>query len=80
MFLSERPAGPTILQNRTQEERDRLLTVRIAEVLMGDEAITQAMMKDAEKIIRSKDNIVLKSGLLRSYHRLVSKIHLFLFS
>lgn len=71
-FLSERPAGPTVLQTRTQEERDRITTVRIAEVLMGDERVTQVMQHNEEKISQVDENIDLKSRLLRSYHRVVS--------
>ncbi|XP_048505829.1 uncharacterized protein LOC105684682 isoform X1 [Athalia rosae] len=70
----KRLMGPTPLQTRTQEERDRLLSVKIAEVLMGDEAITQAAQKSMDKVIKFESTIVLKSRLLQSYHCVTDRL------
>ncbi|XP_076280111.1 uncharacterized protein LOC143208969 isoform X2 [Lasioglossum baleicum] len=55
----------TVLKTRTQEERNRILTERIAEILMGDEPFTQ---KPNKEIICNKKFTVktdLKSYLLQ---------------
>ncbi|XP_046740080.1 uncharacterized protein LOC124407705 [Diprion similis] len=69
-----RPAGPTLLQIRTKQERDHILSVQIAEVLMGDKAITQAMIEEEAEVTKPEENIILKSRLLQSYERVKDRL------
>ncbi|XP_031839237.1 uncharacterized protein LOC116429893 isoform X2 [Nomia melanderi] len=52
----------TVLQTRTQEERNRILTEKIAEILMGDEPFTQELKVYNEK---NTAKSILKSHLLQ---------------
>ncbi|XP_046418369.1 uncharacterized protein LOC124178782 isoform X1 [Neodiprion fabricii] len=69
-----RLAGPTLLQTRTKQERDHILSVQIAEVLMGDKAITQAMVEEEGEVTKPEENIILKSRLLQSYERVTDRL------
>ncbi|XP_015126454.1 uncharacterized protein LOC107048020 [Diachasma alloeum] len=48
----KKPLGPTVLQCRTQQVREQLLTEKIAEVLVGSDSITQ--QQEGEKIVREE--------------------------
>ncbi|XP_043277584.1 uncharacterized protein [Venturia canescens] len=65
--------GPTVLQTRTQESRDRLLSERIAEILMGNEAITQASPKiNFNNYCKSQTK--LQSHLLKKIHQSTKRL------
>ncbi|XP_076667757.1 uncharacterized protein LOC143368676 isoform X3 [Andrena cerasifolii] len=56
----------TPLKTRSEEERNRILTERIAEILIGNEPITQKQKRDESDCNQAiKAEIVLKSLLLR---------------
>ncbi|XP_012225867.2 uncharacterized protein [Linepithema humile] len=59
---------PTTLQNRTAVERERILTERIAEILMGYKDFTQNP-QEVEKQLNIKEKIVIKNQLLQQLHR-----------
>ncbi|XP_011871486.1 PREDICTED: uncharacterized protein LOC105564025 isoform X2 [Vollenhovia emeryi] len=59
---------PTILQRRTAVERERILTERIAEILMGCEDFTQRSQEKTEE--SNKEKLVLKSKLLQQLHKI----------
>lgn len=65
---------PTILQTRSQEERDRILVKRIDDVLIGNEAITQELQQQAKNVVERKEHDVLKSSLLEKFHCTVRAI------
>lgn len=56
----------TLLQTRSQDERNRILTERISEILMEDEPITQSK-KDTICNQKIKQEIVPKSHLLKQF-------------
>ncbi|XP_024936850.1 uncharacterized protein LOC107263716 isoform X2 [Cephus cinctus] len=58
-----------VLQIRTQEERDRILTEKIADVLVDDESITQRIQEERLNTISHKQDIVLHSRFLRDLHK-----------
>ncbi|XP_014483996.1 PREDICTED: uncharacterized protein LOC106749241 isoform X2 [Dinoponera quadriceps] len=60
---------PTILQRRTIAERERILTERIAEILMGYKDFTQKVQGEDEQPINVKERIVLKSQFLQQLRR-----------
>ncbi|XP_076177683.1 uncharacterized protein LOC143151987 isoform X1 [Ptiloglossa arizonensis] len=58
----------TVLQTRSQEERDQILTERIAEILIGNESVTQKQREESECSQKIKMEIVLKSHLLQELY------------
>ena len=73
MFFTEKRLGPTTLQTRSQETRDRLLTEKIVEILMCNEAVTQVCEDQCPTIVNTEEKISLplKSSLLKDIHRVV---------
>lgn len=61
---------PTVLQRRTAEERDRILTERIAEILMGSKDFTQRCQEKIEECNDAKEKIVIKSQLLQQLRQI----------
>ncbi|XP_072743274.1 uncharacterized protein [Anoplolepis gracilipes] len=57
---------PTILQRRTAAEKERILTERIAEILMAYKDFTQNSQREEANI---KEKIVLKNQLLQQLHQ-----------
>ncbi|XP_012522991.2 uncharacterized protein PF11_0213 [Monomorium pharaonis] len=66
----KKPIEPTILQRRTAAERERILTERIAEILMGCKDFTQRSQEKMEKTIDDKEKIIIKSQLLERLHQI----------
>ncbi|XP_053987642.1 uncharacterized protein LOC128881019 isoform X1 [Hylaeus volcanicus] len=64
----------TILQTRSQEERNRILTERIAEILMGDEPVTQIQREKNDYSQEIKMKTILKSRLLQELYCKEDKI------
>ncbi|XP_043256629.1 protein PFF0380w isoform X2 [Colletes gigas] len=64
----------TVLQTRSQEDRNRILTDRIAEILMGDEPITQKQKQENEFSQEIRVKTVLKSYLLQELYNKGEKI------
>ncbi|KAL6428122.1 hypothetical protein ACFW04_008470 [Cataglyphis niger] len=58
---------PTILQRRTAAEKERILTERIAEILMAYKDFTQ--ISQGEQANNIKEKIVLKNQLLQQLHQ-----------
>ncbi|KAL0118191.1 hypothetical protein PUN28_009097 [Cardiocondyla obscurior] len=65
-----KPIEPTILQRRTPAERERILTERIAEILMGYQDFTQKSHEKMEESNNVKEKIVLESQLLQQLHKI----------
>ncbi|XP_039301682.1 uncharacterized protein LOC105196345 [Solenopsis invicta] len=65
-----KPIEPTILQRRTAVERDRILTERIAEILMGYKDFTQRSQEKIEESNGAKEKIIIKSPLLQQLHQI----------
>ncbi|XP_077256158.1 uncharacterized protein LOC143894030 isoform X1 [Temnothorax americanus] len=62
---------PTILQRRTAVERERILTERIAEILMGYKDFTQKFQTEkTEEFNDTKEKIVIKSQSLQQLHKI----------
>lgn len=59
------------MQRRTTVERERILTERIAEILMGCKDFTQRSQEKAEESNDAKEKIVIKSHLLKKLHKTV---------
>jgi len=64
------------LQKRTAVERERILTERIAEILMGCKDFTQRFQKKIEESNDIKEKIVIKSQLLQQLRQIVIPIFL----
>ncbi|KAK0157721.1 hypothetical protein PV328_011424 [Microctonus aethiopoides] len=61
--------GPTILQTRTQETRERLLSDKIAEILVGNEGIMQTQLReDKFNLENNIDSVSLQSCILKQMH------------
>ncbi|OXU31560.1 hypothetical protein TSAR_007400 [Trichomalopsis sarcophagae] len=65
--------GPTILQTRSKEDKDRVLTERIACILTGDDAFTQAQQK-TEIISRDNEPTRLRSKNLKEIEKSSDKL------
>ncbi|KYN09881.1 Structure-specific endonuclease subunit SLX4 [Trachymyrmex cornetzi] len=61
---------PTILQRRTALERERILTERIAEILMGCKDFTQRSQEKIEEYNDVKERIDIKSQLLQQLRQI----------
>ncbi|XP_018315342.1 protein MLP1 isoform X2 [Mycetomoellerius zeteki] len=61
---------PTILQRRTAVERERILTERIAEILMGYKDFTQRSQEKVEESNDVKERIDIKSQLLQQLRQI----------
>lgn len=59
------------MQRRTAVERERILTERIAEILMGCKDFTQRSQEKIEEFNDAKKKIVIKSQLLQQLHKIV---------
>lgn len=59
------------MQRRTAAERERILTERIAEILMGCKDFTQRSEEKMEESNGAKKKIVIKSQLLQQLHQIV---------
>ncbi|KMQ91003.1 structure-specific endonuclease subunit slx4 [Lasius niger] len=62
-----KPIAPTILQRRTAAEKERILTERIAEILMDYKDFTQRLQEEQANNIKEK--IVLKNQLLQQMYQ-----------
>ncbi|XP_026667553.1 uncharacterized protein LOC113464056 [Ceratina calcarata] len=60
----------TVLQTRTTEERNRILTDKISEILMGNESITQNQKAEIKSNVIKKE-IHLQSPLLQEIYNKV---------
>jgi len=60
------------LQRRTAVERERILTERIAEILMGCKDFTQRFQEKIEESNDIKEKIVIKSQLLQQLRQIVT--------
>ncbi|EGI62403.1 Structure-specific endonuclease subunit SLX4, partial [Acromyrmex echinatior] len=69
-FSSRKPIEPTILQRRTALERERILTERIAEILMGCKDFTQRSQEKVEESNGVKERIDIKSQLLQQLRQI----------
>ncbi|XP_029666378.1 uncharacterized protein LOC115237462 isoform X2 [Formica exsecta] len=67
-----KPIEPTILQRRTAAEKERILTERIAEILMAYTDFTQR--SQGEQANNIKEKIVLKNQLLQRLHQTENKL------
>ncbi|KAG5323402.1 SLX4 endonuclease, partial [Pseudoatta argentina] len=65
-----KPIEPTILQRRTALERERILTERIAEILMGCKDFTQRSQEKVEESNGVKERIDIKSQLLQQLRQI----------
>ncbi|KYN36647.1 Asparaginyl-tRNA synthetase, cytoplasmic [Trachymyrmex septentrionalis] len=65
-----KPIEPTILQRRTALERERILTERIAEILMGCKDFTQRSQEKVEESNDVKEKIDIKSQLLQQLRQI----------
>ncbi|KAK0161274.1 hypothetical protein PV327_009761 [Microctonus hyperodae] len=67
--------GPTILQTRTQETRERLLSDKIAEILVGNEGIMQTQLQeDKTNLGNNIDSMSLQSCILKRMHEENNKL------
>ncbi|KYM87829.1 Asparaginyl-tRNA synthetase, cytoplasmic [Atta colombica] len=65
-----KPIEPTILQRRTALERERILTERIAEILMDCKDFTQRSQEKVEESNGVKEKIDIKSQLLQQLRQI----------
>lgn len=61
--IAEKLLGPTILESRSKEDKDRILTERIACILTGDDALTQTQTLD--KSLKTSNPTTLASSSLQ---------------
>ncbi|XP_014218630.1 uncharacterized protein LOC106646921 isoform X2 [Copidosoma floridanum] len=61
--------GPTILLSRSKEDKDRVLTERIACIITGDDALTQSRNEDTSTDPQKRTATLLASQKLRSIER-----------
>ncbi|KAF7997788.1 hypothetical protein HCN44_009186 [Aphidius gifuensis] len=66
--------GPTILETRTQETREALLTEKIAEIIVGVEQSTQARYVESNHQPTVHKKIKINSKLLKKYHKSDQKL------
>lgn len=66
--------GPTILETRTPETREAILTEKIAEIIVGVEQSTQARYVESNRQPTVHKKIKINSKLLKKYHNSDQKL------
>lgn len=63
--------GPTVLQTRSKEVKERILTEKIAEILTGDEALSQTLRSETKAALSQRKPISIISPLLKEIEKKV---------